>query len=379
MTNFQPTRICMEQPEGCVQPRSIAQMLSYGVGAVAAAVAVLGAGATIYASSQASKAQAKASAQQAQSQKDANNTNLQMYEESRGSTGSAVLPTYLNNSDGSLFEGKLGTDLVSAYNGSDVPLSTFQSAVSPFLPAQDKATSFTNDIFNGGVTSKLLAQAQPVQQARVSSAMDSLNKTLASIDAAQAGKGFSGDAYGNRLLQFQGREAAGNAGVANLAENQQIKNYGDVTLPMNNLNLPASMAAGNAQMSFLPQNSYLSSIQSRMQPFNFIKIGQGTPPAVQPLPTPPPGLSTGAAIAGGVSQLAGVGLNYYLGQQQQQNQLAQIKAIYGGGSGYGGGSPGTSPVGAAAGYNPAYDMTTGVYGPASQASPAITALGGMAG
>jgi hypothetical protein len=287
--------------------------------------ALVGAGATMYSSSQSAKAQNAAADKAAQSQKDANATNLQMYEESRGSTGSAVLPTYLTNGPngtGGLFEASLGNDLVSAYNGSNVPLSTFQGTAATYAPAMAKAGQFTNDIFSGGITSKLLSEAQPVQQARSSSAMDALNKTLASIDAAQAGKGFSGDSYGNRMLQFQGRQAQGNANVANLAENQQIQNYGNVTLPSQNLNLPSTMANQAGEFAFMPQNQYLQSMQSRMQPLGFLKIGSGNPPTSQPLPTAGAGAYMGGAngvagAAGALSTGAGSALNYYLNSQKQ--------------------------------------------------------------
>jgi hypothetical protein len=77
----------------------------------------------------------------------------------------------------------------------------------------------------------------------------------------------------------------------------------------------------------MPQNDYLQSLQSRMQPFNFIKLGAGSPPTSQPLPTAPPNTGTAGAITGGVSAAGGTLLNYYLGQQNQANQLAQINAM----------------------------------------------------
>ena len=318
--------------EGC-QPRiSLKPDMRCGI-AVSIGLGVAGA---VISSDSSSSSQKNSSELAAYSQKKANDQNYKMFEESRGKTGSAVLPLYLG---GGLFESSLGNDLISAYNGSNVPLSTFQDAVSGFAPAEAKAKQFTNDIFNGGVTSKLLAEAQPVEQARTSSAMDALSKTLASIDAAQAGKGFSGDSYGNRMLQFRGREAVGNANVANLAENQQIENYGNVTLPMNNLNLPGDMANKASQFAFLPQNDYLQSLQSRIQPLNFLKIGTGNPPPVQPLPTPPPTAfapsALGAAFSG-AGQVVGAGLNYYM---NRPSSTAPAGTNYGyNGSGAGGNS-----------------------------------------
>jgi hypothetical protein len=293
--------------------------------------AVVGAGASIYSANQQSKAQKAAAQAQANSQNNANATNLQEFEESRGSTGSAVLPLYLTGAGGQQFEGQMGEGAVGAYNESGVPLSTFQTAVAPLAGAETKANQFTNDIFTGGVTNKLLDQARPVQQARLSSAKESamtaLNRTLDAIDAAQSGKGFSGDSFGNRNLRMNANLQAGDtisaANLANLAESQQIRNYGDVTLPSQNLSLPVTMAQQDETMTFLPQANFLNSQVSRQQPFNFFRIGPGTPPAVQPLPTAPPTLSLSGAIGQGVGALGSAALNYYLNRQLQQQQSAQ--------------------------------------------------------
>lgn len=314
-----------QKPRLFIEPRCYS-FVAIAIGGGAA----LTAGATVVSSVESSEAQAKAAQQQAQSQQNANQTNLQEFEESRGSTGSAVLPLYLKES-GLPFEGQMGQDLISAYNETGTPLSTFQSAAAPLATSETKANEFTNDIFTGGVTNKLLEQAQPVQQARLSSArqnaMTTLNQTLDAIDAAQAGKGFSGDSFGNRSLRFQANLGANNsistANEANLGETQQIKNYGDVTLPLNNLSLPSTMAGQNEAYTFLPQASFLQSKVAQQQPFNFMRIGPGTPPSVAPLPTAPPGLSTGNAIAQGVGSVGSAALNYYLNQSLQQQNMSQ--------------------------------------------------------
>lgn len=271
-------------------------------------------------------AQANSAESAAMSQKFTNKQNYKMFQESRGSTGSAVLPLYLKSSDGTSFESKIGTDLISDYNDAAVPLSDFQAPMTKYAADQTSADAFAGDIFNGGITRKLLDEAKPVQEARLASArsdsMDALNKTLASIDAAQAGKGFTGDSYGNRMLQFQGRKAAGEsisaASLQNLGENQQIKNYGDVSLPLQNLMLPNQMTRNAEDMVYLPQNNWLNSLKARLDPFNFLRIGAAQPFQYQPLPTAPPIPSTAGLIAQGTSQLGSTALNYYLKNQQQQ-------------------------------------------------------------
>src|SRR5882672_8866366 len=84
-------------------------------------------------------AQNAATSSARKSQKQTNAQNLQMFNESRGSTGSAVLPLYLKNPDGSLFESSLGKDLISGYNDTSVPLSTFSGATARLAGAEKGA------------------------------------------------------------------------------------------------------------------------------------------------------------------------------------------------------------------------------------------------
>ena len=298
-----------------------------------------------------SNAQEKSAKLAAQSQQQANQQNYQMFEEAHGSNGSAVLPQYLKNPDGSYFEGKLGSDLIGSYNNTSTPLSTFQAATAGLAPAQANANNLTNQVFNGGVTNGMLGNAAPVQAARMatarSSSMDALHKTLDEIDAQQASRGITGDSYGNRLLSFQAGKSAGDsigaANLQNLQETADIKNYGNYTLPLQNMQLPYAMSQQAGNMAFLPQDQYLQSISQRMQPFNMLKIGYTGPFQYQPLPTPGPGAFSGAANAlaslGGVaSQAGGAAMQLYQqhqNQQFQQNMMSQLMASQNNGGAYG--------------------------------------------
>jgi hypothetical protein len=305
-----------------------------GALAIAGTVAAVGAGATVYSADQSANAQKSAANAAANSQNSANQLNYQMYQQSRGSTGSAIFPTYLTN-NGSLFEPQLGSDLVNAYEGSKVPLSTFQNATSQLAPAEQGANTLTNGLFNGGVTSQMLKTQAPVNAQNLATAknssMDALSQTLNAIDSNQASRGYVGDSYANRLLSFQANQTAGNAvGAAqqqNLQTNADITNYGNVTLPLQNMQLPYTMAQTNSQEAFMPQDQWLQSIGQSMEPLNMLKIGVTGPFQYQPLPTPGPGAYSGAANA--LSSLGGeangIGsslLNYGLGQQNQQNFLS---------------------------------------------------------
>lgn len=296
-----------------------------------------------------SNAQKQSANTAAASQAATNAQNQNQYDISRGSQGSASLPLYLKGSNGGLFEPQLGSDLVKAYGDSSVPLSTFQAATDKTSGARNAALDFTGSIFNGGVTNRMLSNVAPVQTQRLatarSSSLDALHKTLDDIDAQQANRGYVGDSYGNRLLSFQAGKTAGDAiGGAKLENAQQtadIRNYGDVTLPMQNIQLPYQMNQQQASAAFLPQDEYLASVGQRMQPLSMLRLGYTGPFQYTPLPTPPASAFGGAASA--LSNVAATGSNalqYYMLQN----------ALKGGASG--GGAPGIGGGAGGGGVNP---------------------------
>jgi len=273
-----------------------------------------------------------------------NDLNYQQFLEGRGSKGSAVLPLYLKTEEGKPFEEKMGKDIMAAYEeGGNLKMGDFGSTVAGLQPAQARAQQTVNDIFGGGITQKLLSNTAPERQARTAAAstssMEALNKTLANINATQAGRGYSGDSYASRLLQLQAQQATGQAQAQaqaqNLKEIGDIRNYGDVTLPMQNLQQPMAMArqAGNFQM--LPSDLYYQMLSQRMQPLNMVKLGTGTF-QYQPLPTPPPDYSK-AQMWSSIGQ-AGGGLMGALGS------MGAAGAFSGGGSGM------SAPMGAGGTY-----------------------------
>lgn len=288
----------------------------------------LAAGASAYGAVASANAQQQASQTAANSQNNANRLNYQMFQQAHGSNGNAVLPDYMGG-----FEKQLGNDLSGAYTSAAVPLTTFQAATGRLAPAEQGAVNTTNSIFNGGITRTLLNNAAPVQATRLAvardSSLDALHQTLDQIDASQAQRGMVGDSYANRLLQFQAGQTAGNAVGAATLQNQQetadINNYGNVTLPLQNLVTPYTQGQQAGQFAFLPQDEWLQSMGQRMQPLNMVKIGYTGPFQYQPLPTPGPGAYSGVAnalssLGGSGSGMSGAALNYYM---QQQNQQAQ--------------------------------------------------------
>lgn len=303
---------------------------------VAVGVGVAAAGASVYAANKSSKSSDKASKQNRNAQKYAADLNYQQFRESRGDGGSAVLPLYLKSASGGLFEKALGQDLTDAYDvyhQDPTAVADYQTRVDAFNPAIAGARKTTNDIFDGGLENRLVTNFKPVASARVkfkrASAIDALNKTLQEINAVQSGRGYSGDSMGNRLLQFQARKSAGDevagANIQNAEEERAIRDMA-LQVQLQNLGLPYQQARNDLELFRLPQDNYIAELLKEQQPFNFLRIGVGQPPAVQPLryeANP----STGQLAAQGIGQLSGAALNYYMQQKQQQDYLDRIAAL----------------------------------------------------
>lgn len=292
--------------------------------AVAAAIG-LGAVGTIASGIMGANAASDAADAQRQSTRDTNQLNYDMFRQSRGSDGSAVLPLYLQSQDGGLFERQLGSDLVGAYDMTAPDRAAFESVWNSYKPMVSGARRTAAGIFNGDVGNEMMANFQPVKKARVAmtrqAAMDALSKTLDEIGQMQAGRGFSGDSLGNRMVRFKANESAANAMAgANLSNLEQEKAIRDaaLNLRLSNLDLPFSMAGKEMDFSNSANNAYLDAIQRRMVPFNFLRIGQGPAFQYQPLnysATP----SAGQVALQGFGQLGGTAANYFAGQQQQKS------------------------------------------------------------
>lgn len=261
-----------------------------------------------------------------------------MFQESRGSGGSAVLPLYLRTKSGDLFEKQAGSDLIDAYDSTAVPKSSFDSVGQRFGPMADQAQQTAAGIFNGGVQKQMEDNAAPVQKARVSfsrqSAMDALNKTLGEINAAQAGQGYSGDSLGSRMLTFNANKGASDAvsaaNLQNLEENRGIADAA-LNLRLSNLNLPNQEEQAAMQTITLPDQAYLSDVSSRLQPMTFLRIGGSQPFQNQNLPMVPTQSSALQLMAQGNAGVGNAALSYWLNKQNAQNYANAMKG--GGGTG----------------------------------------------
>jgi hypothetical protein len=287
--------------------------------------------------------QEKAADKNLQGTNKTNKLNKQMFDESRGSGGSAVMPLYLKGRGGGLFENELGADMVNDYYKSRADAPDFKSVSSDYEPMVAASRKAASGIFDGGVEREMTDHFAPVKTARVAfrrqAAVDALSKTLADIDAAQANKGFTGDSAGSRLLRFQAEKGAATdvagANLQNLEEQRGISDAA-LNLKLGNLGLPYQMSREEMAFQQAPHDAEIDSIMKGLTPLSFLRIGGS-----QPFQYQAPPLRTGSGAWGGASAAVNTGvgtaLNMWLKQRQAQQYAQTGPYSNSGGGGYGSG------------------------------------------
>lgn len=293
--------------------------------------AVVAAGATAYAASSASASASAAQAANANNIKNTNQLNYQMFQQSRGSTGSALLPVYATAAEKQLYNDTLSTyDATGAIQPTGAQL---QAIVAQQQAAQNGANTAGANLFNGNLENQLLAAQAPVYQAQLQAAqtqkqgtLEALQQTLNNIKSIQAGKGYAGDSFGNNLLTFQAHQGA-NTNIANTFSQANISNAqaqqgiksGVLSTQLSNLNIPGQLASNNVGLASLAGNQLATNQAQRNSLFAPFMIGnKGF--TYQNLPTVNPVASTGQIAGQAVGTLAG-GAGNYLATQQLIGQL----------------------------------------------------------
>lgn len=327
------------------------------IGTTAAIVAgVVGAGAMAGASVAARNAQKKAEATNRLQQERLNDKNYQFFLESRGSDGYAVLPYYANE-NGDPMEPILFQDALDTYNvfketSPQDRMASYQELVDMFTPAAQGGRNYVDDIYSGQLERKQIADAEPVFGARTDIAKarslarrDALDKTLNQIKAIAQKRGFSGDSYGKRLLEYNATadinaDSAVDLAGAKLENEKQRLGFKQASdnLRQANLFTPYQLGEAAVNMKALPETftaGQTQKMQGLFQPFN---IGTSRY-SDQPLPPVQPRMSNfgiAAEAIGGISKNIGTigALNAMAGAYGQGMGSAMAAAPASAGSNY---------------------------------------------
>jgi hypothetical protein len=276
---------------------------------------------------------------------------INLYRESRGANGSALLPTYFGEGANS-FETRMSKDLMGMYDAANDyfgpnRIKKFDEATSAYSPAMAGSAGAVNRLFTGQAAEQAEIDLNPVLQARTNAAkvnrasfMQSLAERMNAIGAAESSKGYSGTG-GFAQKNLLGATWGANNAAAQAEAQADYENAAQVAAlregyrqtQLANASAPYQLALQSGQALAMPVSLANQSYVDQQAPLNWFKIGNQVPYSVIGgirTPMRPVELSSNAIW----SAAAGRGLNEYAsgmmggggsmfgggGQQQQQQQ-----------------------------------------------------------
>ncbi len=271
-----------------------------------------------------------------------------LYHESRGSTGHALLPEYLGGAEKEFGQGAVDTArALRDYYGTPQDVAARGAATAArYQPLLAAGTKSIYGIYSGDEEAKRLAAAQPVFGARTAAAetvasgtMQGIANRLNALRAQNAARGFVGAGAGSERLGLQasieGAQQAGGAraaaAIANAADVQAIRNQ-ILDLQLRSPELAGALASQDVRFQQLPAETVAAIQGAQMGVLSPFRIGTGAPPGqvMAPWATPEPGLAQILDSLGG----SGSSIARYFLQRDLANR-------YGG---RGGGAPGGEPT-----------------------------------
>lgn len=265
---------------------------------------------------------------------------LKFFDVSRGSEGSAVLPTYQKEA-----EKRLSDQALAAYNAVNAltpeqQLAQYQSDIDPLLQSQKQTTGFVDSIYSDALLRQRQQEAEPVFAARASVAraqkqgiLDDVTARLNAMEAASASNGRVGSGTGFQNALFRStvplyQQAATVGAQANLQNAQDLYGIGESNrqLKLQSLGLPAQLAQQSIGLRQLPQQAVIANQLTAQKPFGMFNIGTA---AFQPaMPPQIPAVPSGLGIVAGGLGAAGQQLGQYYANQQYAKALKDASTNY---------------------------------------------------
>lgn len=241
---------------------------------------------------------------------------------------SAFLPYYF----GSLEKDTAG-DAASIYRALKdrmgdpaLKLADYSEMLGKYKDSQNSADALADEIMSGRLSDTVMSENAPVFEARLGVAeanrnagLEALKQTLNEIDNIQAGKGYSGDSTGKRMLRFNARRQIGNQ-ASNEFANAKLANAQDKraaleavrSLRMSNFDLPAKMARNRIAIEEMPATAIAESYRNTLSPLDSFRIGSGSfskPTQMSAMPNTAGDIANAAAQTG--SAVGGALMKYY--------------------------------------------------------------------
>ena len=297
------------------------------------------------------QAQNKANKTNMQIARETNEANLRMFQESRGSGGSSILPTYLEPGTEKLIANRAAAAAQAMFpDNPEMQLAQYQAILEGMRPTIQAGTAQLEGIYSGELEAERAAALAPVLAARIGMAdanVEAINmagqEAINRIGAQDALKGYEGTGSfaQNRILQglMQARQQAAMQKAGAILQNEMDKKQlSDAMsqLRLSSVDAPINRVAQLTQAEQSPQLALGNLSQASTRPMEFFRI---SPQAFQAQrPEPISAVPSAAQLAlQGVSQAGGAVLGAYL----------QSKGTLFGGAGWGG--PSAAQVAANAG------------------------------
>lgn len=283
--------------------------------------------------------------------RETNQQNLQMFNESRGAGGSALLPTYLEPGTEKVIANRAAATAQSMFpDNPELQLAQYQAIMEGMRPTIQAGTNEIAGIYSGQLEAERAAALAPVLAARENLATantDAINLAVQDainrMSAQEAAKGYEGTGSfaQNRILQAltQARQQAAQQKAGAILQNElDKKQLSDAMsqLRLSSVDAPINRVAQLTQAEQAPQIALGNLSQAATRPLEFFRMGSNAFRADQPAPVSAVPSAAQLALQG-VSQTGGQVLGAYL----------QSKGTLFGGPGWGG--PSAAQVAANAG------------------------------
>lgn len=274
------------------------------------------------------QAQSQATRAQAQQAQEQNQLLRDLFAQSRGSTGHAILPEYFGPEERRA--GEYATSVFDATKdlyGTPADVAARGKAIADrYRPLLESGSRAVEGLYSGELLNKELAAASPVAAARLRQAgtvrqglLSGIQQRLQAINAQRAGQGFtgSGSAADNAALRAQilgNQQAAGAQSAAELqnAEDERQIRQQILDLQLRSPEVAGALARQATGLETLPAELSGAITRSTLSPLDWFKINVGTPPQQTMAPWAQPNPGVWQILANQTGQLGQQVGSYYL-------------------------------------------------------------------
>lgn len=312
-------------------------------GVASAVIAVATAAGGAYSANQAKKSQDKANATNKAISDETNRLNKQMFDESRGSTGHAWLPTYTGDA-----EQQIWNDLYNTYLAGTFPDQARYNAEqiqASLQPAVSGGTDYLNNLYSGANLEQSRGYYQPLWDARTQNAQaqaDAVRQAYARQARQNRATAMQQGFYGGSSVQSaeaqkntldaiqQAALAKGTANIANQTEAAQL-GLADLQARGQMLNEPFTRAQNLTNYNNLAEQAAYSNYDQLANRLKLFNIGTGRY-TYQQAPYVSANLNSGQIYGTAASTLGLLGQQYLMNKQYQNALNTNYNTPYAHGS-----------------------------------------------